>query len=89
MDTNKDKKQFSTNEVAKLLGVSRVAVFNKIKAGEIHAQKVGRNYVINRESLSEYLELDELPLEIKKKVDTAVKRATKEYGEVFKMLGKE
>ena len=37
------KKYLSTTEVAKLLEVSRVTVFNRIKSGEIKAEKIGRN----------------------------------------------
>ncbi|MBU0578287.1 helix-turn-helix domain-containing protein [Patescibacteria group bacterium] len=36
----------STAEAAKILGISRVSVFNKIKSGDIKAVKVGRNYII-------------------------------------------
>ena len=38
----------STSEAAKILGVSRIAVFNKIKSGKIPATKVGRNFVIRK-----------------------------------------
>lgn len=41
----------STTEAAKILGVSTVTVFNIIKDGRIQAQKVGRNYIIDRDSL--------------------------------------
>jgi len=33
-------------EVAKELGISRIAVFNKVKKGQIPAERVGRFYVI-------------------------------------------
>lgn len=83
------KKQFSAPEVADLLGISRIAVFNRIKSGNIKAQKVGRNYVIDKENLQEYLKLSELPEREKKRIDQAVERAVEEYGETFKMLGDE
>ena len=41
----------STSELADILGISRIAVFKKIKSGQIKAQKVGRNYVIDRKDL--------------------------------------
>jgi excisionase family DNA binding protein len=46
-----EKKIFTTSEVAKLLGISRVAVFKKIKSGEIKAQKIGRNFAVYKKDL--------------------------------------
>ena len=43
----------STIEVAQILGISRIAVFKKIKSGEIKAQKVGRNFVVARQDILE------------------------------------
>ena len=37
---------YTTKELAGILGISRVAVFKKIKNGTIKAQKIGRNFVI-------------------------------------------
>ena len=39
---NKNKKYYTVKELADILGISRVAVFNKIKKGEIKAEKAGR-----------------------------------------------
>lgn len=83
-----NKDFLSTAEVAKLLGISRVAVFNKIKNGEIKAQKVGRSYVISRAELSAVLKLVLSP-ERKKKIEKTVDRTVKEYGEALKKLGQE
>jgi len=44
---------YTTSELAKILGISRVTVFNKIKRGEIRAQKMGRNFVIFKEDLDD------------------------------------
>lgn len=47
---NEQKIQYiSTAELAKLLHVSRIAVFKKIQSGKIKAFKIGRNYVIPME----------------------------------------
>lgn len=47
MNESKLKKEYlSTAELANLLGVSRIAVFKKIKLGKIKAFKIGRNFVI-------------------------------------------
>lgn len=42
------EKYFSTTEVAAILGISRIAVFKKIKAGKLKAMKVGRSLVIEK-----------------------------------------
>jgi len=47
-----NKKYISTSEVAKLLGISRVAVFNRIKKGKLNAIKIGRNFAIPEEEIS-------------------------------------
>jgi excisionase family DNA binding protein len=79
---------FSTSEVAKLLGISRVAVFKKIKTGEIKAKKVGRNFVIEEKYLSEIL--GETLTEAKRQeIEDAVKKTVLEYGETLKLLGQE
>jgi excisionase family DNA binding protein len=45
------EKLYSTPEVAKILGMSRIAVFKKIKTGKLKATKVGKGYVISKEDL--------------------------------------
>jgi len=45
---------FTTNELAKFLGISRIAVFNKIKSGAIKAQKMGRNFVIYKKDIETF-----------------------------------
>ena len=78
----------STSEAAKILGVSRITVFNKIKTGKIPAMKVGRNFVIKkRDVLKATGEL--LTSGQKRGINKAVERAAKQYGEVFRRLGKE
>ena len=83
-----NKRLLSTAEVAKILGVSRVAVFKKIQSGEIKAKKVGRNYVIENSDLSAVLGVV-LSSERKNKIEKSVDKTVKEYGEALKMLGKE
>lgn len=67
----------SVKQVAELLGVSRVQIVRLIQAKKIPATKVGRNYVISRKTLREYL------------IDRPVKRAVKDFGETLKRLGDE
>lgn len=82
------KKEFTTSEVAKLLGISRVAVFKKIKAGEIMAKKIGRNFIIDARDLPEILGAV-LTKKRKKDIELAVEKTIREYGEALKLLGQE
>lgn len=82
------KKLFSTMEIAKILGISRIAVFKKIKSGEIKAAKVGRNYVISDEILNQVLG-NKITGKQKREIEKAVHKTVKEYGDVLKRLGRE
>ena len=82
------KKFLSTAELAKILGISRVAVFKKIKEGKIKAEKVGRNFVIDQADLAEILG-KVLGDSDKKEIDDAVRKTVQEYGKTLKLLGKE
>ncbi len=42
----KEKDFFTINELAKLLGISRISVFKRVRQGSIKGQKMGRNFVI-------------------------------------------
>lgn len=88
---NKDTKIFfSTIEVAKLLHISRIAVFNKIKQRILKAEKLGRNYIIPREEIEHLLDHKKnISEKDKKEVKLAVERAVREYGQAIRMLGKE
>lgn len=79
-------KFISTTELAKILGISHVAVYKKIKAGRIKAVKVGRNYIINKKDLGGILG-DELTKKDKEMIGRVVKRTVKEYGETLRLLG--
>lgn len=85
---NMDKQQYSTGEVAEILGISRTAVFKKIKDGTLPAQKVGRNYVVALKDLLALMGRD-LSESQKEEIKKAVERAIKEYRDVFEKLGKE
>ena len=77
----------STTEAAKILGISRVAVFQKIQSGKIKAEKVGRNFVIDKVLLIGDLEVPDENR--KKEIAKVVSDVFKDYGEVIKKLGKE
>jgi len=81
-----NKDFFSTAELAKVLGISRVAVFNRIKKGEIKAIKIGRSFVIAKKDLENILSTG-ISEKDKEKINQAVKKTVKEYGETLRMLG--
>ncbi len=83
-----NKKFLSTMEVADILNISRVAVFKKIKKGEIPAQKVGRNYIIKKRDLAPVFN-DKLTKKQKHFLKRVIDKASREYGEAFKKLSKE
>lgn len=79
---------YSTPEAAKLLGISRVEVFRRIKKGEIKAQKIGRNFAIPKIVLDELCGQN-LSSSDKQRLNQAVHRTVKEYGETLRLLGRE
>jgi excisionase family DNA binding protein len=82
------EKYITIPELAKLLGVSRIAIYNRVKKGQIPAKKIGRTYIITDETVAEILG-KEVTAKEKKLIDAAVDRTVREYGEVLKLLGKE
>lgn len=83
-----EKKLFSTIEAAKILGISRISVFKKIKTGEIKAKRVGRNFVIEKNELFSLLG-SVLGQSKKHEIEQAVHKTVREYGETLRLLGKE
>lgn len=78
----------TTGEAAKILGISRIAIFKRIKTGKIKAKKIGRNFVIQKNDLPKILGAV-LAANSKREIDIAVKKTVKEYGQTLKLLGKE
>lgn len=83
-----EKEFFSTSEMAKILGISRIAVFKRIKSGDIKACKVGRNFVIQKEDLGEILGTT-LGDEKRRLIEGAVRKTIRDYGQTLKLLGEE
>jgi excisionase family DNA binding protein len=83
-----EKDLLSTSDIAKLLGISRVAVFKKIKSGEIKAERIGRNFVIYKKDLPEIFGIT-LSDEKKSLIESAVKKTIKDYNQTLKLLSSE
>ena len=83
-----NEKYITIPELAKLLGVSRIAIYKRVKKGQIPATKIGRTYVITDQTIANILGKN-VTRRRKKQIDTAVRKIVLEYGEVLKQLGKE
>ncbi len=79
---------FSIPQLAKLLGLSRIAVYRRVKKGQIKAIKIGRVYAIPKDYIVGVLG-KALKEKDKQEIETAVRRTIKEYGEVLKLLGQQ
>ncbi len=75
-------------KLAEKMGITRGAVYKKVKSGKIPAIRAGKIYLISIKDVASILHKDLSP-ENKKEIEIAVKRTVKEYGELLKMLGKE
>lgn len=82
----KNKDVMTVSQLAEILGISRVAVFKKIKKGEIKAIKVGRIYIIPVKSISQALGTTMSDAQ-RHSVERAVRKAVNEYSDVLKWLG--
>jgi excisionase family DNA binding protein len=75
-------------ELAKLLGVSRIAVYNRVKKGQIPAKKIGKTYIVMDQTIGDILG-KKVTTSGKKWIDSAVRKTVQEYGELLKLLGRE
>ncbi len=84
----KSKNYYTVRELADILHISRVAVFNKIKRGQLKAEKIGRNYIIYKKDLKDIVG-GELTVKTKNEISKGVAKVIREYGDTLKMLGNE
>jgi len=80
-----NKKYLTIAELAKILGISRIAVYKKVKKGQIKAQKAGRIFIIPKTELGGILDVD-LSKKQKEIIDQAVRKTAQEYQETMKLL---
>lgn len=81
-------KYYSIPEIAKILKISRIAVYKKVKSGKIKAIRMGRNYAIPSSFINKTGE-KKLDQKSKKRIDAGIVRVIKEYGETLRLLGRE
>ena len=79
-----DKKYITIPQYAKYLGLTRQAVWYRVKAGQISAVKIGGRYVINASVLTK-----KMTGENKKQIEAGIKKITTEYKELLEWLSKE
>ena len=79
---------YSVPEVAKILGLSRIAVYKRVKSGKLKSIRMGKNYAVPETALGKTLR-QELTDETKTAIKAGVKRVIAEYGETLRRLGKE
>ena len=79
------EKYITIPRLAKLVGVSRISIYKKVKKGEIPAIRIGRNYAITDQTIAQVLG-EELSEEGEKKVAAAVNKTVEQYGEVLREL---
>lgn len=84
----KKSKYYSIQEVANYLGLSRIAIYQRVKKGQIKAIRIGKNYAIPQNYINNHINAP-LDDEEKKEIEKSVKRTVSEYGEVLRLLGKE
>ena len=84
----KENEYITIPQLAKILGITRIAVYKRVKKGYIKATKIGGVYMISKKQILDILGKD-LRKEDKKEIDVAVRRTVEEYGEVLKLLGRE
>jgi len=83
-----EKEYLSIPELAKLLGISRMAVYKQVKSGKIQAIRIGRNYAIKLDSVNQVLG-KKLTEKGKNLVQKSISKVINDYGETLKLLGKE
>ena len=78
-------KYITIPELAELVGVSRIAIYKKVKKGQIPAIRIGRNYVITDNIIAEVLDT-KISADSRRQIRAAVKKTIEQYGEVIKEL---
>jgi excisionase family DNA binding protein len=84
----KKREYLTIPQLAKMLGISRIAVYRKVRKGQIKAQKIGRNYAIPSQAIG-VSRGKPLSASAKKEIEAVIQRVVREYGETLRLLGRE
>jgi excisionase family DNA binding protein len=84
----KKEKFLTIPQAAKILGISRIAVYKKVKAGRIKARKIGRSYVIAQNQMPG-ARGGSLKEKDKRLIAAGVRKTVRDFGEALKLLGRE
>lgn len=82
------EKYITVPKLAKLLGISRIAVYKRVKKGQIPATRIGKTYVITDQTVMQILGKEPTD-KGKKEIDAAVRKTIQEYGDVLAKLSRE
>lgn len=93
---DKEKKKYITiAELAEILHISRIAVYKKVKKGQVPAERIGRNFFIPIEYIQKDVTVKVPVLKVslteneKNIIKKAVEKTVMEYGDTLKLLGRE
>ena len=86
MDKTTKNEFITIADLAKILGISRIAVYKRVKKGQIKAVRAGKVFLIPRSVLGGILG-QTLGEKEKNEIAAAVKKTVEEYGEVLRLLG--
>jgi len=75
-------------ELAKILGISRIAVYKRVRKGQVKAIRIGRNFAVDQKYVLNILGKS-LGQKDKREIDNAVKKTVEQYGQTLKLLGSE
>ena len=78
----------TVKELSDILGLSRIAVYNKIKRGQLNAKMIGKTFLIPKDQLTGIINND-LSEDEKTKIKKGVGKVIRDYGDTLKMLGTE
>jgi excisionase family DNA binding protein len=70
----KKQEYLTIPQVAKILGISRIAVYKKVRSGQIKAQRIGRIYAIPRKKILGNIER-KLTEKTKRRINATVRKA--------------
>lgn len=58
MEQTTTPRLYTVDDIAAMLRVTRRTVYNHLKAGKLHAVKIGKNWFVSQENLDRFLQGD-------------------------------